>query len=156
MHVPMLSLSFSSFSACPKAAPLLKYSAPSGLILAVAVTLFCSAPVSSQSLSLAGGDVREASSRQDPSDFDRARHHFDHHQYAAALELFDAWVLEPVSGDGAAGDRKTLLQVEAEYRAALCAMYLYHKDAVWRIDRFIDRHPESHMGAQAPMGFGQL
>jgi len=143
MHVSMLSLFSSPLSACPKAATRLKRGAPSGLILAVAATLFCSAPVSSQGLTLAGGDVREASNRQDPSDFDRARHHFDHHQYAAALELFDAWVLDPVSGDGAAGDRKTLLQVEAEYRAALCAMYLYHKDAVWRIDRFIEKHPES-------------
>ncbi len=143
MHVPMLSLFSTSSSACPKATPPPKRSTPSGLILALTTTLLYSASVPAQGLTLAGGDLREASTRQDPSDFDRARHHFDHHQYAAAIELFDAWVQDPVSGDGAAGDRKTLLQVEAEYRAALCAMYLYHKDAVWRIDRFIEKHPES-------------
>ena len=143
MHVPMLSSSSTSLLACPKAAKHPMRSALSGCVVALASVLICSATLFAQGPALAGGEVHDASSRQDPSDFDRARHHFDHHQYAAAIELFDAWVQDPVAGDGAAGDRKALLQVEAEYRAALCAMYLYHKDAVWRIDRFIERHPES-------------
>ena len=40
-------------------------------------------------------------------------------------------------------ESERLLNIEAEYHAALCAVYLYHKDAVWRIDQFVDRHPES-------------
>ena len=143
MHVPMLSLFSSSSSACPKAPFAFKRCAQSGIILAAVGTLL-SVPTSfAQSASLVGGEVTESVHRKDPSNFDRARHHFDHHQYAAAIELFDAWVQEPAAGDGAAGDRKALMQVEAEYSAALCAMYLYHKDAVWRIDRFIEKHPES-------------
>ena len=46
-------------------------------------------------------------------------------------------------GDAPAGESERLLNIEAEYHAALCAVYLYHKDAVWRIDQFVDRHPES-------------
>lgn len=90
-----------------------------------------------------GGEPVTRNERQDPSAFERARNHFDHHQYAAALELYDAWVQEPLAGNGSAGEREALSRVEAEFRAALCAMYLYHKDAVWRIDRFIENHPES-------------
>ena len=100
-------------------------------------------PASAQGPVLVGGEVNQASDRLDPSAFDRARAHFDHHQYAAALELFDQWYQSPKVGDGPSGERNALVNVEAEYRAALCAMYLYHKDAVWRIDRFIERHPES-------------
>ncbi len=143
MHVPMLSLFSSSPSACPNAPFAFKCCARSGMTLALACALFSGSPSFAQSASLVGGEVLESANRKDPSDFERARHHFDHHQYAAALELFDAWVQDPAAGDGAAGDRKALMQVEAEFRAALCAMYLYHKDAVWRIDRFIERHPES-------------
>ncbi len=98
---------------------------------------------SAQGPSLLGGESNHSPQRQDPAIIERARNHFDHHQYAAALELFDQWVQAPLAGDGAAGDREALTRVEAEYHAALCAMFLYHKDAVWRIDRFIDRHPES-------------
>ncbi|MDB4563771.1 tetratricopeptide repeat protein, partial [Flavobacteriales bacterium] len=139
----MLSLFSSSSSACPKAPFAFKRCAQSGIILAAVGTLLSVPTSSAQSASLVGGEVTESVHRKDPSNFDRARHHFDHHQYAAAIELFDAWVQEPAAGDGAAGDRKALMQVEAEYSAALCAMYLYHKDAVWRIDRFIEKHPES-------------
>lgn len=96
-----------------------------------------------QGPTLTGGETHTASGRRDPAAFERARHHYDHHQYAAALELYDAWVQSPQGGGGTSGDREALMEVEAEYRAALCAMYLYHKDAVWRMDRFIERHPES-------------
>jgi len=118
-----------------------------GAFLKQAISLFATAPfflaVAAQGPGLIGGEPISSNERQDPSTFERARHHFDHHQYAAALELYDRWVQNPLAGDGAAGEREALDRVEAEYRAALCAMYLYHKDAVWRIDRFIENHPES-------------
>lgn len=114
---------------------------------AVTTCLIATAPfislTSGQGPALLGGEPITRNERRDPSAFERARNHFDHHQYAAALELYDEWVQAPVAGNGAAGEREALNRVEAEYRAALCAMYLYHKDAVWRIDRFIENHPES-------------
>lgn len=100
-------------------------------------------PSGAQGPALIGGETRTEDQRRDPAKFQRAMHHFDHHQYVAALELFDDWAHDHAAGDGPAGEREALMQVEAEFHAALCAMFLYHKDAVWRIDRFIDRHPES-------------
>jgi len=70
-------------------------------------------------------------------------HHFEHAQYAAALEGFDRIVHVPLKGDHATGETERLQRVEAEYRGALCAIFLFHKDAVWRIDQFTARHPES-------------
>lgn len=135
MHVPMPFPS--RFPRVPRPARLAR-----GLLVLTAPLLGCPA-LQAQGPSLAGGEVISGTDRRDPAAFERARHHFDHHQYVAALEIFDAWVDGPVAGDAAAGETSGLMQVEAEYRAALCAMFLYHKDAVWRIDRFIERHPES-------------
>ena len=78
-----------------------------------------------------------------PAFYDRAMHHFEHAQYTAALEGFDRFVNSPLRGDQSYGDAERLQRVEAEYLASLCAIYLFHKDAVWRIDRFNARHPES-------------
>ena len=114
------------------------------LTAALFLSMCCwTVPAAAQGAALMGGEPLSDNERLDPVAFERARNHFDHHQYAAALELYDACVQEPLAGDGTAGEREALNRVEAEYRAALCAMYLYHKDAVWRIDRFIDNHPES-------------
>ena len=69
--------------------------------------------------------------------------HFNHAQYTAALEGFDTYVQTPLLADAPSAEREEPRRLEAEYCAALCAVYLYHKDAVWRIDQFIDQHPES-------------
>ena len=140
MHVPMPSPP-SSLSIRPRLHCAQAMGPSLLLLLAGFFILPCDAQA--QAPHPVGGEVTHGVLRQDPTAFNRARHHFDHHQYAAALELFDNWVNGPLAGDGPAGEREALMQVEAEYRSALCAMYLYHKDAVWRIDRFIERHPES-------------
>ena len=92
---------------------------------------------------LTGGATVDPSTRSARETFDRALAHFSHAQYAAALEGFDAFASSALHGDAPAGESERLLHIEAEYHAALCAVYLYHKDAVWRIDQFVDRHPES-------------
>ena len=109
------------------------------LMVALSPTERCKA----QGPALVGGEVITGDQRRDPAAFERALHHFDHHQYAAALELFDRWVHDRSAADGSAGEREALMTVEAEYRAALCAIFLYHKDADWRIQRFVKSHPES-------------
>ena len=100
-------------------------------------------PIGAQTTDLNGGTTVSATDREDPGLYDRAMHHFEHAQYTAALEGFDRFVNHPLRGDQSFGDVERLQRVEAEYRASLCAIYLFHKDAVWRIDRFIARHPES-------------
>ena len=96
-----------------------------------------------QTASLNGGTTVPATDRENTAEYNRALHHFEHAQYAAALEGFDRFVRAPLMGDHASGEAERLRRVEAEYRASLCAIYLFHKDAVWRIDKFIARHPES-------------
>lgn len=110
--------------------------------LLLAVTLIAPPALSQVSL-LSGGTTADPATRDCREAFDRALEHFAHAQYAAALEGFDAFASNRLHGDAPAGESERLLKVEAEYHAALCAIYLYHKDAVWRIDRFIIRHPES-------------
>lgn len=115
------------------------------LCLAAFVALLATHPAVSmaQAIPLNGGNAVENESRQDPHQFDRALDHFDHAHYTAALEGFDAYVQATLKSDGPAAERENTRRIEAEYHAALCAMFLFHKDAVWRIDRFIARHPES-------------
>lgn len=110
---------------------------------AVLLALCMSLDSGAQTTSLNGGTTVSATDRNDPTAYARALHHFEHAQYSAALAGFDAVVHAPLRGDQAAGETERLERVEAEHRAALCAIYLFHKDAVWRIDRFVDRHPES-------------
>ena len=114
---------------------------PCTLTLAVGLALCLHA--SGQGSSLAGGPLADPVQRLDPDLFNRALDHYEHAQYSAALEGFDQVVHAPLIGDGAAGEAEHMQRVEAEYLAALCAMYLYHKDAVWRMDQFFAHHPES-------------
>ena len=114
------------------------------LLLSIALpALLLAAPAHAQTHRLTGGPSVDPTSRSSEEEVQQALDHFSHAQYAAALEGFDRFTQQPLQGDAPAGERERLLQVEAEYHAALCAIYLYHKDAVWRIDRFVERHPES-------------
>ena len=61
-------------------------------------------------------------------------------QYAQALKAFDGIVRDAGNRAGAATRSS---EIEAEFRAAMCALYLYHKDAVLRVDRFVRNHPGS-------------
>lgn len=133
MHVPM------PFPNSPALFPSLR--ALTGALLLLGLS--SAEQGTAQGPALVGGEIVTSDQRSDPAAFNRALHHFDHHQYAAALELFDRWVHDRNAADGAAGEREALTTVEAEYRAALCAIFLYHKDADWRIERFILSHPES-------------
>ena len=54
------------------------------------------------------------------------------------------WCMPRSSAMAQPENAEHMQRVEAEYLAALCAIYLYHKDAVWRMDRFVDRHPNPH------------
>ena len=116
---------------------------PRHLFLLLFAVLVAGQHAHSQGSLLSGGTTVDPSSRHAREVYDRAMDHFAHAQYAAALEGFDAFAASNSKGDTPAGESARLMQVEAEYHAALCAIYLYHKDAVWRIDRFIERHPES-------------
>lgn len=40
-------------------------------------------------------------------------------------------------------DKNSELAIDAEYHSALCALYLYHKDAEYRLETFVMNHPES-------------
>ena len=113
----------------------------SAVVIALSVTM--PSAILAQAIPLNGGQAIEQETRQNPGQFTRAKDHFDHAHYTAALEGFDDYVQTALQSDGPAGERSHPLLIEAEYHAALCAMFLYHKDAVWRIDRFVLRHPES-------------
>ncbi len=61
---------------------------------------------------------------------------YDKEKYAAAQEKFEHYISET---DRPNSERA----VTAEYLAGLCAMYLFHKDAEYRLETFVDEHPES-------------
>lgn len=61
---------------------------------------------------------------------------FDKEKYAAAQDKFERYMLQNK-------DQQTERSVNAEYFAGLCAMYLYHKDAEYRLETFVHDHPES-------------
>lgn len=61
---------------------------------------------------------------------------FDKEKYAAAQKGFERYMeLSP--------DRHLEQHINAEYHAALCALYLFHKDAEFRLEQFVLKHPES-------------
>ncbi|MBI1268392.1 MAG: tetratricopeptide repeat protein [Cryomorphaceae bacterium] len=61
---------------------------------------------------------------------------FDKEKFAAAQSKFEI-TLERQT------DKNTELSINAEYYSALCALYLYHKDAEYRLENFVGHHPES-------------
>ena len=59
---------------------------------------------------------------------------FDKEKYGAALERF-ASVIDQVDIPDSP------LRIEAEYHQAICALELYHKDAAYKLSRFLQDHP---------------
>ena len=84
------------------------------------------------------GSTREA--RQ----WESARDAFEKEKFAAALQGFDGWLAK--RGEAAAGTPEA---VEAEFKAAMSAMSLYHPDAPKRIEDFVRKHPDSPYAPQA-------
>lgn len=61
---------------------------------------------------------------------------FDKEKYAAAQKGFERYM-------EASPDRHLEQHINADYHAALCALYLFHKDAEFRLEQFVLNHPES-------------
>jgi tetratricopeptide (TPR) repeat protein len=70
------------------------------------------------------------------AEFRRGLDLFEKQKFVAAQECFDGIVRQ-------ATDSKNLSVIDAEYYAAVCALELFHKDAEWRLTKFIEHHPES-------------
>lgn len=61
---------------------------------------------------------------------------FDKEKYAAALKSFETFVLT-------AEDPRSEQVINAAYHAGICALYLFHKDAEYRLEKFVQDYPES-------------
>ena len=61
---------------------------------------------------------------------------FDKEKYPSAQRKFDQYV---ATTDNPDSERA----INAEYYSGLCAMYLFHKDAEYRLETFVNDHPES-------------
>ncbi len=68
--------------------------------------------------------------------WDKAKDAYEKKQYALAMNVLEDYI-------SASSDVNSDRHVEAEYLASLCALNLYHKDAEFRIDGFIESYPES-------------
>ncbi|MCC6599353.1 MAG: hypothetical protein IT223_01610, partial [Crocinitomicaceae bacterium] len=61
---------------------------------------------------------------------------FDHEKYVAAKEKFEQYIaLE--------NDPLYALRINSEYYRGICALYLYHKDAEYILEKFVRDHPDS-------------
>jgi tetratricopeptide (TPR) repeat protein len=61
---------------------------------------------------------------------------FQKEKYVAAQEKFDQYIL-------AESNPKSELRVNAEYYRGICSLYLFHKDAEFDLERFVQDHPDS-------------
>ena len=61
---------------------------------------------------------------------------FGKEKYAASLKLFESYMQQ-------LPDRHLEQYINAEFHAGVCALYLYHKDAEFRLEKFVQMHPES-------------
>jgi len=71
---------------------------------------------------------------------------FEKKQFNAALNAFDTYVKKV---------DQTLVGIDAEFYAAVCAIELFHKDGEWRMKEFIKKHPESIKIKQAHFYLGK-
>lgn len=61
---------------------------------------------------------------------------FDHEKYVAAKEKFQEYIaLEK--------DPQQALRINSEYYNGICALYLFHKDAEYQLEKFVLEHPDS-------------
>lgn len=73
---------------------------------------------------------------------DRAMEAFENQQYALALQTFETLMTKAPSESSDAF-------VEANYFAAMSALALYHRDAVYRVNAFVEKFPESPLALEA-------
>ncbi len=84
------------------------------------------------------GNSREA------REWHAARDAFEKEKYAAALHGFESW--QRALGNAVDGTPEA---TEAEFKAAMSAMMLYHPDAPERIAQFVRQHPDSPFAPKA-------
>jgi TolA-binding protein len=72
-----------------------------------------------------------------------AKDAFDKEKYGLASALYEQWEAESDLPS------EHTRRVEADYHQALCALYLYHKDAGERIEAFANAHPDHPLAKQA-------
>ncbi len=61
---------------------------------------------------------------------------FDHEKYVAAMEKFQEYI-------GMEKNPQHALRINSEYYSGICALYLLHKDAEYRLEQFVIEHPDS-------------
>ncbi|MFM9006490.1 MAG: tetratricopeptide repeat protein, partial [Flavobacteriales bacterium] len=61
---------------------------------------------------------------------------FDHEKYVAAMEKFQEYI-------GLEKNPQHALRINSEYYSGICALYLFHKDAEYRLEQFVIEHPDS-------------
>ncbi len=60
---------------------------------------------------------------------------FDKKQFVSAQKYFDEYIQTT---------KPSVLNTDAKYYAAACAIEVFHKDGEWRMKQFIEKHPESN------------
>lgn len=96
------------------------------------------------SLAVHTGSLAQWSESNDPRSVEhlRAMEAYENQQYALALHTFESLMAEE---DLSTSDA----YVEANYFAAMSALALYHRDAVFRVESFIAQFPESPLALEA-------
>ena len=68
--------------------------------------------------------------------YDDAVQLFEKEKFAAAQEKFRLYI-EQIP------EKQDELRINAEYYFGICALYLFHKDAEFILERFVTNHPDS-------------
>jgi TolA-binding protein len=79
--------------------------------------------------------------------YEEALELFDKEKFAAAQERFKEFANN-------VDNPRDELRVNAEYYQGICALYLYHKDAEYELERFVAEHPDSRWVEQAYLELG--
>ena len=61
---------------------------------------------------------------------------FEHEKYVPAKEMFEQYI-------GRSKDPLEALRINAEFYSGICALYLYHRDAEFLLEKFVREHPDS-------------
>ena len=107
-------------------------------------SLFCSAAVMGMVWIPQTPTLGQWSTATDPHSVEHSRavEAYENHQYALALHTFESLMAQAPSTTSDA-------YVEANYYAAMSALALYHRDAVYRVESFIAQFPESPLALEA-------
>lgn len=68
--------------------------------------------------------------------YNQALELFEHEKYVPAKEKFEQYIAE-------SRDPQHALRINAEYYSGICALYLFHKDAEFVLEKFVREHPDS-------------